>query len=288
VVSGGAPHFDVGNVQDVKTVIVWDVADRGKTRVVIPIKQSVTSLAIAPDGRSVIAPTDNGLSAFDLKTGRRSLALPGPQRTNTLSAALSADGKVAAGGFTTKQIVLWDARSGKPLRTLTGHISGVIALAFSPDGKQLASGGQDGAVRLWEVATGRAERTIAPEGTPVPVTCVTYLPDGSRLATVHSGGSPRFWEPGTGRQVGELGGDEVLSHHAIGISRDGRRFATASLDPRTMKGAVVLWDAATGRRLASAEDGDGQVNAVAFTPDGTALVSTGGKTVKLWDISPAP
>ncbi len=78
VVSGSAPHFDVGNRQDVKTLIVWDVADKGKTRVVIPIKQSVTALAVTPDSRSVIAPTDNGLSVFDLKTGRRTLRCPAP------------------------------------------------------------------------------------------------------------------------------------------------------------------------------------------------------------------
>jgi WD40 repeat protein len=105
---------------------------------------------------------------------------------------------------------------------------------------------------------------------------------------VNSGDRPQFWDPATGRHLQALGGDEVLSYHSLCASRDGRRLATASLDPLKMKWAVVLWDAATGRRLATAEDGDGQVNAVAFTPDGTGLASTGGNTVKLWEITPAP
>jgi WD40 repeat protein len=138
------------------------------------------------------------------------------------------------------------------------------------------------------VATGRAERTITAAGASSPVTCVAYIPDGPRLASVHSGDRPRFWDPATGRQLATLGGDEALSYRFLCVSPDGRRLATASLDPLKMKWVVVLWDAATGRRLATAEDDDGQVNAVAFTPDGTGLASTGGNTVKLWEIAPAP
>ncbi len=261
------------------------MADRGKTRGVIPIKQSVTSLAITPNGRSIVVPVDNGLSVVNLKAGRRTAVLPGPAQTNAMSAAVSPYGKVAAGGFTTKEVVLWSTKTGKPLRTLRGHTSGVIRLAFSPDGKQLASGAQDNAVRLWDVATGKAERTLTAESASSPVTCVAYSPDGSRLASVNSGDRPQFWDSETGRHLMSLGGEEVLSYQFICVSPDGRGPATASLDPRKMNWAVVLWDAATGRRLATAEDGDGQVNAVAFFPDGAALAAGG---IKVWGLGDRP
>jgi WD40 repeat protein len=51
-------------------------------------------------------------------------------------------------------IKLWDATSGKLLRTLTGHTGRIESLGFSPDGKWLATGGGGGdtTVKIWDLA----------------------------------------------------------------------------------------------------------------------------------------
>src|SRR5271157_3987868 len=49
-------------------------------------------------------------------------------------------------------LYLFDARSGKQLRTFVGHSSEVFAIAPSPDGRYLLSGSADQTLRIWELA----------------------------------------------------------------------------------------------------------------------------------------
>jgi WD40 repeat protein len=59
-----------------------------------------------------------------------------------------------------RTIRLWDATTGKLVRTITGHQGGVPVVVFSPDGKQLVSGSIDKTVRVWDVATGKEVRSM--------------------------------------------------------------------------------------------------------------------------------
>jgi Caspase domain/WD domain, G-beta repeat len=49
-------------------------------------------------------------------------------------------------------LYLFDARSGKQLRTFVGHSGAVWAVAPSPDGRYLLSGSTDQTLRIWELA----------------------------------------------------------------------------------------------------------------------------------------
>ena len=95
-------------------------------------------------------------------------------------------------GVEDNTVRIWDAQTGAPLRTLTGHTSTVKSVTYSPDGSTLASGSDDSTVRLWDAQTGASIRTLT--GHTFWVNSVAFSPDGSTLASGSHDGTVLLWE----------------------------------------------------------------------------------------------
>ncbi len=131
---------------------------------------AVTSVAFAPDGRTLISgaydatarlwrlPTHPAGEADD--TAIDSSVLRG-HSANVTAVAFSVDGRLAATGSSDASVRLWRVSNGALLRTLKGHTAAVTGLAFSPSGVLLLSVSADGTLRLWGVAP--PEEDLQPE-----------------------------------------------------------------------------------------------------------------------------
>ncbi|MEW6305646.1 MAG: hypothetical protein AB1705_19375, partial [Verrucomicrobiota bacterium] len=91
---------------------------------------------------------------------------------------------------------LWDAETGRELRTFAGHAAPVNACAFSADGRRVLSGAWDNTVKLWDAETGRELRTLA--GHEDWVNACAFGADGRRVLSGASDNTLKLWDAETG------------------------------------------------------------------------------------------
>lgn len=154
------------------------------------------------------------------------------------SLAVSPDKKtLAAAGYRSNTVVVWDAKTGKIRGRLSGHTDRVWSVAFSSDNRMMASGANDRTVRIWDAATGVLLRTI-------DLGCewiytLTFSPDSQSV--VASGGDNRIrcFDVASGKEH-EPVGQHPATIRALAYFPDGKTLASGSDD-----GTVTLWDVTT-------------------------------------------
>lgn len=154
-----------------------------------------------------------------------------------------------------------------------------IDLVFAADGNTLISVGQDGTVRFWDLETGMSKRL---QRLPSGQTARALAPDGKTLALT-SEEHLHLWDIAAARERQRIaiekqaGAKRLL---AVQFSADGKLLAAGNYE-----GAVLVWDAATGKERARFRHRDGAVTKLAFTPDGQTLAAAGDKHLLLWSIA---
>ena len=97
------------------------------------------------------------------------------------SAVFSPDGNMVLTASSDRTARLWDAQSGKELKSLEGHGGKVLQAAFSNDGRRVATASDDGTARIWDVATGTELASMDCQSGAV--LCVAFSGDGKRVIT---------------------------------------------------------------------------------------------------------
>ena len=269
----------IASAGDDSIVRLWDAASGRSVRLLRGHAHPIRGLTYSPDGRRVAsADPDQTIRIWDAETGSALLALHGNDAGIIMAIAYSPDGlKLATVGGTSGDI--WDATTGKRLKTLPEHDWMIYCLAYSRDGRWIATGSRDGAVKVSETSTGRLIRTLNEKAGRT--SAVAFSPDDGYLVAAGADGSIKVWgtENWTGPDTFPAHADAALG---VAFSPDGRRLASSGADQ-----IIKVWDLASRRELLSLRGHLGEVNAVAFSPDGKRLASASGDhTIKIWDVMP--
>ena len=256
-------------------------------------------VSIAPDGRLATLDTDGTVTVWSPDSDESLVELDGQASSPVLadpadehSLVTRVDGLDLSPDGSALVVADGDQR-GAIRASSTGEIEveleGRIALpSFSPDGTRVVGllvqdvdAGFDAArtVGVWDADTG--DLLLRLEGYSTNVHDLDVGPDGDTVATVSEQEGTWLWDLETGETLWQVpAGDDVPLTYSVAFHPDGERLAVTAQD-----GPVLLMDAATGDHVGRLT-GHSTLPAggLAFSDDGTRLVSSSQHTVRVWDV----
>ena len=150
---------------------------------------------------------------------------------------------------------------------------GTLAAAFAGSGSELVAVAGAGELVRWDLATRAVVRVAA---SAVPLTMAALAPALDRVALRGPSGPVRVCDASNAAAISNVGDGSAFT--ALAWAPCGRRLATG-----TSGGDVAVWDAGSGRCLATWWGHPAPVQALAFEPGGQLLASGGADgRVILW------
>ncbi|MDB5308821.1 MAG: hypothetical protein JWO38_3023 [Gemmataceae bacterium] len=248
----------------------------------IPLGADQTrALAFFPDGRRFAFGRGNDFGTSDPERG----VLPVVFRGHTKSvSALACNPRTAhtASASCDGTVRVWDAETGKVVRTLRGHADEALGVAYTPDGRTLISCGgrhsgemKPGEVIIWDLESGRPKHTLRNHQSAV--NDISLSGDGKLLASCGFDGFVHLYDVETGAHLRGVALTRPLLSVAI---HPGKKWFVAGSD----RGPIAVCDLASGTLLRELHSHSDRVNSLACSADGSALASGGlDATVRVWN-----
>ncbi len=302
-----------------QTIRIWDVGHQRCLATLRGSSDEIWGLALSPDGTTLASSSKDGVVAFWKARPRQEEEQPKVIALGRSSRPVFTPDSRALAIPREETVSLLDLTTSKEAELIPALGSTVLTLSYSSDGSLFASGSQSGKIRVWS----RGERHLLCElnDAGVPICLLRFRMDNRRLFSIDEAGTAVWWDARTWQAVrtygigtfesvalsldgrlliaGDVGAVRWLNgetgqllagasaghrHKVVGVafSDDGGRAASAALD-----GTVAIWNPSSLQPIAAFKAHMQGAHAVAFSPDGRRLATTGSArdAVKLWDLS---
>lgn len=276
---------------------LWDVAQGAEISTMMWVMNPIHHLAWMADNKRIVAGSGGRyIGVFDRATNRRVQRLSGHWKAVTGLELTKGEAQTVVSSSLDGTIRYWDPDRGEELPLVNRHGGAIRGVAFSADASKLVLGSEDAGVTLWRAADGEFMRRQALP--PLPghaVTRVIHSKNSAQLITGHDSDLVFIWSTGSNEEMMMTPPSRIKTfgdrNRGLALSADGTLLAAGSAYKRlrvydlekpgryTGKGPEV-W---MGQERFNVFAHEGQVDAAAFSPDGTRLATGGDDAkIKLW------
>jgi WD40 repeat protein len=211
-----------GNGAGSNNVTLWDVETRKAIAKWIGHTDVVCALCWSADGERVASGSWDGTARiWNIHSGRTVLIIQTGHRWVHAVMYSPDSSKLATGGDDENAVKIWDAKTGKLLKTLKHHRT-VYSLRWTSDGKKLISGSYR-LIRIFDTATWQQIAIL--QGHTKYVSAISLSSNNRLLASASWDKTARLWNLDTNLQVGPLLHHEQVVRSAA-LSPDGKVLVT--------------------------------------------------------------
>ena len=269
----------IASVSNDRTVRIWDGNTGAELR---KFDTDNYLVAVSADNRLVAMIDQGQIEIRDINSGELTASLP-TDKFDFVSLAFSPDGSLLAGGgfgLDDNAIRIFDVAEQKRIRIIKGNTNTVQRVAFLSDGHRLLADSADRSIRIFDVSTGRQLSGIRLPVGSGGVQSSEMSPDETLIASGTVKTILRVWNAETGKLVTEWNG-EPDNAAVLAWAPSGEIIAYAG----GPGGAIHLWSPKTQRVVSTLEGHAAPVNTLAFSKDGTRLVSgSSDGSIRLWTL----
>ena len=252
----------------------------------------------AADGSADILVSGNDDGSVQLWHGRTGTPIGVPQRLGETRGPTSVAFRVSvteagelprvAVGSMDGTIQIFDGQTLQPLSAvIPAHPGSVSSVAFSTGGSRIVTGGTDNTVRVWDAGSDRKINLTAIGGPLIGhhgvVSSVAFNLDTTRIVSGGVDGSVRVWDAVTGLPIPAQQGPEV---RAVAFRPGSTDPGEAQMASGGFDGTVKLWNPLSASQIGQlGVPGALAINSLAYSPDGTRIVTGGENGLQLWDLT---
>jgi len=303
-------------------VKIWN-ANNGSIRVTLPSHtDSVNSVAFSTDSTRLVSGSDDDtVILWDLENNSL-LNKFRPDGFDTAGGYVNSvafnpwDDRIIAGGYQT--VVIWDADDYSEIHRLRGNQADVYSVAFAPDGLSMLTASSG--VKIWDWYYGTERFNLSSHRGEV--TSAAYSSDGQYILTGSWDTTTKLWSANLKLETLRLT-QHIDQNTDANYSSDGKWIITAdssgyvfvhdaqtgdvvydydvaddeqinavSFNPQNSEqfvtgddiGQLQVWQLGQTDPVWSVSAYDGWVESAIFSPDGSMILTAGGKeAVRLWD-----